>query len=312
MNYRHAYHAGNFADVLKHAVLALVIEHLKLKPAPFRVIDTHAGRGLYRLDDEVALKTSEWRDGIGRLIGREAPPVPSPVAALLSPYLAAVRRLNPEAGLTWYPGSPLLALGLMRRDDCLIANELHPEDGRALKASLAHDVRAKALGLDAWQALKSLLPPKERRGVVLVDPPFEAAGELERLGTGLGEAVQRFATGTYLLWFPVKEAATVTRMAQALPHAGDGKLLLVELRVRALDTALKLAGTGLAILNPPHTLKGQLDVLLPFLVERLAQGVGAGARVVTADDLVRGGHTGPGGAGETGVRRRAHTKRRDA
>ncbi|MFM9938459.1 MAG: 23S rRNA (adenine(2030)-N(6))-methyltransferase RlmJ [Hyphomicrobiaceae bacterium] len=305
MNYRHAYHAGNFADVLKHAVLALVIEHLKRKPAPFRVIDTHAGRGLYRLDDEAALKTGEWRTGIGRLLGPDARPMPDQIAQLLSPYLAQVRLVNPNGGLTLYPGSPLLALGLMRGQDYLVANELHGDDGRALKAALAHDLRAKVLNLDAWVALKSLLPPKERRGVVLVDPPFEATGELERLAEGLTEAVQRFATGCYLLWFPVKEASTLTRLVAALPRADADKLLLVELRVQALETSLKLAGSGLAILNPPHPLKGQLDALLPFLVDRLAQGSGAGARVVAANNLVGAGR------GEPVAARASRSKRRD-
>lgn len=282
MNYRHAYHAGNFADVLKHAVLALVIEHMKRKPAPFRVIDTHAGSGIYSLDDEAAQKTGEWREGIGRLWGAEAAAVPMTIAALLAPYLAEIGRLNPDGRLVRYPGSPLLALELMRAADQLVANELHPEDGRSLKAALAHDRRAKVLGIDAWYALKSLLPPKERRGVVLVDPPFEEAGELERLGKGLSEALERFATGTYVLWFPVKEAATLARLTKGLPSAADGKLLLCELRVRALEGAMKLSGTGLAVFNPPYTLAGQLEVLLPFLAERLAQGPGASGRVIHA------------------------------
>lgn len=280
MNYRHAYHAGNFADVLKHAVLALVIEHLKQKPAPFRVIDTHAGAGLYDLEDEAAQKTGEWREGIGRLWGRDAKPLPQDVLPLLAPYLAELARLNPDGILKRYPGSPLLALELMRADDQLVANELHPEDARTLKAVLAHDRRAKVLGIDAWVALKSLLPPKERRAAVLVDPPFEEAGELERLGMGLAEALKRFATGTYVLWFPVKEPATVARLAKALPSAADGKLLLAELRVRSLEGAIKLSGTGLAVFNPPYKLAEQLQTLLPFLAERLAQGPGSLGRVL--------------------------------
>ena len=279
MNYRHAFHAGNFADVLKHAVLALVIEHLKRKPAAFRVIDTHAGRGLYRLDAPEAERTGEWRAGIGRLIGPEADAIPPAIEPLLDPYLGEVRRHNSGGALACYPGSPVLALGLMRPGDALIANELHPEDGRALKTALGHDARAKVLGIDAWQALKAVLPPKERRGVVLVDPPFEETGDLERLATGLAAAQRRFATGTYLLWFPVKDSAVMDRLRRALSSAGADKLIVAELRVSALASAQKLAGSGLAIVNPPFTLADQLDLLLPFLSERLAQGPGAGGTV---------------------------------
>jgi 23S rRNA (adenine2030-N6)-methyltransferase len=279
MNYRHAFHAGNFADVMKHAVLALVIEHLKRKPAAFRVIDTHAGRGFYRLDSPEAQRTGEWHTGIGHLTGPEAPPIPDAIEPLLGPYLGEVRRHNPDGALACYPGSPVLALGLMRPGDALIANELHPEDGRALKSALGHDARAKVLGIDAWQALKAVLPPKERRGVVLVDPPFEETGDLERLATGLAAAQRRFATGTYVLWFPVKDGAVVDRLRRALSPVAADKLIVAELRVSALASAQRLAGSGLAIVNPPFTLADQLDGLLPFLAERLAQGSGAGAMV---------------------------------
>lgn len=275
MNYRHAFHAGNFADVLKHAVLALVIEHLKRKPAAFRFIDTHAGRGHYRLDAPEAERTREWRAGIGRLIGPGATALPQVISPLLAPYLGEVRRHNSGGALVSYPGSPVLALGLMRPGDALIANELHPEDGRVLKAALSHDVRAKVLGIDAWQALKALLPPKERRGLVLVDPPFEDAGDLERLATGLSAAVRRFATGIYILWFPIKDGAVVDRLRRSLSPAVAGNLIVAELRVSALASAEKLAGCGLAIVNPPFMLADQLNLLLPFLAEWLSQGPGA-------------------------------------
>jgi 23S rRNA (adenine2030-N6)-methyltransferase len=161
MNYRHAFHAGNFADVLKHAVLALIISYLKKKEAPFRVIDTHAGCGLYALDSVEAGKTREWGGGIGKLLAPEAPPLPPGVDRLLSPYLDAVRAENTGA-LTLYPGSPLIARRLMRPQDRLIANELHPVDSVRLKQALGRDMRAKVMMLDGWIALKSLLPPKER------------------------------------------------------------------------------------------------------------------------------------------------------
>ena len=173
MNYRHAYHAGNFADVLKHVVLARVLSYMRLKPQPFRVIDTHAGAGRYDLQGAEASKTAEWRDGIGRLL--KAAPAPD-VAELLAPYLEAVAAYNSGVvggELRFYPGSPLIARHLMRRDDVLIANELLGEDVALLKAELARARSTKVLNLDAWTAIRSLLPPRERRGVVLIDPPFE-------------------------------------------------------------------------------------------------------------------------------------------
>jgi 23S rRNA (adenine2030-N6)-methyltransferase len=274
MNYRHAYHAGNFADVLKHAVLALVIEHLKAKPAPFRVIDTHAGRGRYDLGGSEARKTGEWLDGIGRLIGPDAEPLPSDIETLLKPYLEAVGPLGRDQAPV-YPGSPALALALMRDQDRLVANELHPEDRAALQVEIGGDPRAKVLGIDGWQALKALLPPKERRGVILVDPPFEEPGEFERLVQGLEAAVARFATGVYLLWYPVKDTASVGVFRRRLADKSYPKLMCVELAIAGPGERDGLAATGLVILNPPFRLEAQLRVLVPFLVTRLGNGIGA-------------------------------------
>lgn len=278
MNYRHAFHAGNFADVLKHTVLALVIEHLKRKPAPFRVVDTHAGAGLFALDAEEAEKTGEFRSGIARLLAPSAATLPPDAARLLEPYLAAVRALNPGPGLVAYPGSPCLALALMRPVDRLIASELHPADAEALRTAVAGDRRAKVLEIDGWQALRAVLPPKERRGVVLIDPPFEEPGEFERLASGLADGVRRFATGTYIVWFPVKNGAAVGRMT-AMLAAAFPKLLYAELAVRSPDPLGKLAATGLLVLNPPHPLEAQLRTLLPVLSDRLAQGAGSSYRL---------------------------------
>lgn len=267
MNYRHAYHAGNFADVLKHVVLALVIEHLKKKPAPFRVIDTHAGAGLYDLAGPEAGKTGEWREGIGRLT---AAPLSVDAETLLAPYIAAVRGENAVGALTRYPGSPRIARFLMRPGDRLVANELHPEEHARLDKLFARDPATRVLGLDAWVALKSLLPPKERRGVVLVDSPFEAPNEHERLVSGLLDVTRRFATGTYLLWYPVKEPAAARSFHRALAALHLPKLLQVDLTVRAAAAHNVLIGTGLIVLNPPHTLCGQLATLLPALSGVLA------------------------------------------
>ncbi len=279
MNYRHSYHAGNFADVLKHATLALVIEHLKRKPAPFRVIDTHAGAGLYELDKGPAEKTGEWRQGIGRLLGREAGPLPDSVEELLAPYLAAVAAENIPGELNLYPGSPRLTRTLLRPQDRLIANELHPEDGQLLKELFGRDSQTKVLQLDGWMALKSLLPPKERRGVILIDPPFEEPGELERLKKGLLEAAERFPTGVYLLWYPIKDAKLIAAFHESLAGLGLPKLLAAELMIRPPHVVTRLNGAGLVVLNPPFQLDETLARLLPFLAERLGQEPGAGCRV---------------------------------
>jgi 23S rRNA (adenine2030-N6)-methyltransferase len=272
MNYRHAYHAGNFADVLKHLLLALVIEHLKLKPAPFRVIDTHAGVGRYDLAGREAGKTGEWLGGIARIL---AEPLPPAVAGLMAPYLEAVAAENAAGGLAHYPGSPLIARRLMRPGDVLVVNELHPEDHAGLAALFARDPQVKVLNLDGWTALKSLLPPKERRGVVLVDPPFEEAGELDRLVTGLKDAQRRFATGTVLLWYPIKSLKVVDRFYAALQTLALDKVLTVELFIRPPDDPDRLNGCGLVVFNPPFTLADRLKLILPELAARMAVEPGA-------------------------------------
>lgn len=265
MNYRHAYHAGNFADVLKHLVLARVITHLKKKPAPFRVIDTHAGTGLYDLTGPEALKTGEWKDGIGRLLD---PPLPADVAEICQPYLDAVFAANPAGDLKTYPGSPMIARHLLRAGDVLAVNELHPEDHATLARLFARDRQVKVLNIDGWAALKALLPPKERRGVVLVDPPFEEAGELQRLVTGLQDALNRFATGTVILWYPIKARRPVEAFHRAVQDLHLSKMLTVELFIQTNDETV-LNGTGLVVLNPPFTLAAELERVLPELTRRL-------------------------------------------
>lgn len=269
MNYRHAYHAGNFADVLKHATLSLVIEHLKKKTAPFRVIDTHAGIGVYDLASAASQKTGEWRQGIGRIYGHEVPPS---IAALLAPYLSTVAAVNTGQALTRYPGSPAIAQHLLRRDDVLIANELHPEDFVKLQTELKGSRNCKALKLDAWSALKSLLPPKERRGIVLIDPPFEEPGEFDRMLKGLTEAHRRFSTGTILLWYPIKDSAAVASFRQRIAATGIAKILNAELIIQPQAGEGVLRGAGLIILNPTYRLDTALETLLVFLANRLPKG----------------------------------------
>jgi 23S rRNA (adenine2030-N6)-methyltransferase len=279
VNYRHAYHAGNFADVLKHAVLTRVIEYLKRKETPFRVVDTHAGCGRYALDSTEAAKTGEWRGGIGRLLGADAGPLPEQPARLLAPYLDAVRAENAPGALGFYPGSPLLARRLMRAQDTLVANELHPQDRELLEAAIGRERNVKLMGLDGWVALKALLPPRERRGIVLIDPPFEAEGEFERLTEGLAQGLRRFRGGIYLLWYPIKDPAPVLRWHKALAAVGGPELLLVELMIRGGSAPDRLNGCGLVVANPPFALREELAAILPELTRRLAEGSGAHHRL---------------------------------
>lgn len=268
MNYRHIYHAGNFADVLKHAVLARIIVYLQKKEAPFRMLDTHAGIGLYDLSGTEAQKTGEWQDGIGRLVDAELPPA---VAAILAPYLDAVRALNPEGGLTRYPGSPKLARMLFRPQDRLSAIELHPDDCASLSRLFEGDFQVRVTELDGWLALGAHLPPKEKRGLVLVDPPFELEGEYDRLVDGLARAYRRFANGIYCLWYPMKKGAPVAAFHERLKALEIPKMLCTELTVMSDRETTGLNGSGLVIVNPPFTLKEELHAILPVLKDRLAR-----------------------------------------
>ncbi|MBP1874494.1 23S rRNA (adenine2030-N6)-methyltransferase [Ensifer adhaerens] len=275
MNYRHIYHAGNFADVLKHAVLARLVTYLQQKEKAFRVLDTHAGIGLYDLSSEEAQKTGEWRDGIGRLLEGD---LPAPIAAILEPYLATVRELNPGSELTRYPGSPKLVRMLFRPQDRLSAMELHPDDYETLHRLFDGDFQSRVTELDGWLALGAHLPPKEKRGLILVDPPFEIEGEYERLADGLAKGYRRFAGGTFCLWYPLKKNAPIKAFHEALKALEIPKMLCAELSVRSDRDTTGLSGSGLIIVNPPFTLKGELDVLLPFLKTRLGQDRFASSR----------------------------------
>lgn len=268
MNYRHIYHAGNFADVLKHAVLARLVTYMQQKEKAFRVLDTHAGIGVYDLSSEEAQKTGEWRDGIGRLLEGD---LPAPVAAILEPYLATVRELNSGSELTRYPGSPKLVRMLFRPQDRLSAMELHPDDYETLHRLFDGDFQSRVTELDGWLALGAHLPPKEKRGLILVDPPFEIEGEYERLTEGLAKGYRRFAGGTFCLWYPLKKNAPIKAFHEALKALQIPKMLCAELSVRSDRETTGLSGSGLIIVNPPFTLKGELDLLLPFLKTRLGQ-----------------------------------------
>ncbi|MET3583292.1 23S rRNA (adenine2030-N6)-methyltransferase [Mesorhizobium robiniae] len=262
MNYRHAYHAGNFADVVKHVVLCRLVEYLKQKDKAFRVIDTHAGIGRYDLSSTEAQKTGEWQGGIGRLVDAE---ISTPAAALLAPYLEAVRSLNPEGGVKKYPGSPLIARHLMRKQDRLSAIELHRQDAARLRALFQGDFQTRVIELDGWLALGAHLPPKEKRGLVLVDPPFEEEGEFARLVDGLQKAHKRWPGGIYALWYPVKDRKAVAAFRKALVQSGIPKLLDIGFEIRPPSPEPSLDGSGMVVVNPPFTLEGELRTLLPAL-----------------------------------------------
>jgi 23S rRNA (adenine2030-N6)-methyltransferase len=269
MNYSHSYHAGNFADVMKHAVLCRVLVHLREKPAPFRVIDTHAGAGRYDLAGLEAGKTLEWRDGIARLAEAMLEPE---ARALLAPYLDAVNTLNPDGTLTSYPGSPSLAQTLLRRQDRLIACELEPKAFAALDHSLRRDSRARAVAIDGWTALTAYVPPNERRGLVLIDPPFEKPGEFSRIATGLEAAHRKWPTGGFLVWYPIKDAAEVSTFIRRLSLLPIAKMLRMELILPTAGTDTGLRGSGLIAINPPWTLHDELKMLLPTLARTLSRG----------------------------------------
>ncbi len=275
MNYRHAFHAGNFADVLKHAVLVRILVHLTAKPAAFRVIDTHAGAGLYDLGGAEAARSPEWRDGIAKVV---AAVLPAPVQALLAPYLDAVATLNHDGGLTVYPGSPALARGLLRAQDRLVACELEPTAAAALARCLAGDRRSKALAIDGWTALKAYVPPPERRGVVLIDPPYEQPDEIARVVPALEAAHRKWASGIYLLWYPIKTRAPADVLARRLARSGIAKILRVELDLAPARE--HLAACGLIVVNPPWTLEAELRILVPALAAIWsARDAGASYRV---------------------------------
>ncbi len=268
MNYRHAYHAGNFADVVKHAALSRLVEYLKLKDKAFRVIDTHAGAGLYNLSSGEAQKTGEWLDGIGRLLEAKLSPE---AQALLAPYLEAVKTVNPDGGMKKYPGSPLIVRHLMRQQDRLSAIELHPQDFRSLKARFAGDFQVRTIELDGWLALGAHLPPKEKRGLVLVDPPFEQEGEFDRLVDGLSRAHRRWPGGIYALWYPIKDRAAVASFRRELQETAIPRILDVAFEFRAPSQDERLDGSGLIVVNPPFVFESEMQILLPELKKALAE-----------------------------------------
>jgi 23S rRNA (adenine2030-N6)-methyltransferase len=272
VNYRHAYHAGNFADVLKHVALVAALDYLGRKDAPYFYLDTHAGRGLYPLTAGETQRAGEYRDGIARLL--DAPSPPAAVAA----YLDLVRGLGVEDGrLVAYPGSPRLAAACLRPDDRGALCELEPREAAALRAELKRDDRFAVHDRDGYEALVALVPPREKRGLVLIDPPYEEPDEFDRLLAALAGALQRWPAGVYAVWYPIKHGDAARRFVARMAGTGVRRQLVAELCVRPEDSPVGLNGAGMLFVNPPWQLDERLGEALPWLHGQLATASG-GAR----------------------------------
>ena len=263
MNYRHAFHAGNHADVFKHAALVLVLERLLEKPQPFTVLDTHAGIGLYDLTSEPAQRSPEYLEGVARITGREL--------AAAGAYARLIQAMNPD-GLTAYPGSPEIVRRFLRPDDRLIACELHPEDAAELKARYRADRRIAVHHRDGYEAIGALLPPTPRRGLVLIDPPFERTDETRRLTRALERGLTRWPTGVFMAWHPIKDPQVTSALRAVV--AAFPKVLHAQLMPYAEDEA-SLPGGALIICNPPWKLDAQLSALCEALSGVLGNGRGS-------------------------------------
>ena len=272
MNYRHEFHAGNFADVLKHVFLVRILLYLRRKEKPFRYIDTHAGAGLYDLNGPDATRSGEAREGILRLLENTThDAVQSGAWDLLEPYLAAVRKAGaPQI----YPGSPLIAKSLLRPQDKAIYCEMLPKAAQSLRRIVARDDRVKTIEIDGYTGLKAFTPPPERRGLVLIDPPFERRDEYERIFDALNAALKKWPDGIFMIWQPVKEPDVVESFCRAVAGAAR-KSLRIDLQVETPGPNRPLARTGLIVVNPPYVLEQEARILLPALTQILARGPGA-------------------------------------
>ncbi len=269
MNYRHAFHAGNHGDVLKHSILSRVLTYLVAKDKPLALLDTHAGIGIYDLESPEAFKTGEWRDGIAKLLDAR---LSTEAATLLNPYMSIVRTLNPEGKLQRYPGSPEIARALLRPMDRIILNELHPQDCATLTQRYQPGKRIRVTGVDANQSAKAELPFKEKRGLVLVDPAFEVTDESERVVRLVTDSRQRMANVCMLIWYPVTTQKFADDFCKAVAACQAPGMLRMELRVRDAKPAEGLAGSGLIAINPPWSLPDEANVILPALARILGQG----------------------------------------
>ena len=268
MNYRHEFHAGNFADVVKHVVLVRILLYLQRKPTPYRVIDTHAGSGRYDFAG-AASRTGEWREGVGRL---DPARMDQAARALIEPYLAIVGEA--ARGRAAYPGSPALAMALCRPFDRMIFCELHADALAALRTVAGRDKRAKVIALDGYTGLNAFIPPVERRGVVLIDPPFEAPDEFDHLTSAMLAAHRKWREGILVAWLPIKDRHGVERLSAALAAADMPDMLRIEFAVGQPQADGPLVACALIIVNAPYVLEAELACLLPVLAGQLGQGGG--------------------------------------
>lgn len=267
LSYRHSFHAGNFADVLKHLVEVAILEYLKKKPKPFCYHDSHAAVGLYRLDSETAQKTGEYESGIAKLLGHE------PVSPILRSYLDIIARLNPDGILTYYPGSPVIARELLRAEDSIQATELHPADFPLLQQQFAGRRHTRIEKMDAYAGFRAMLPPLHKRGLVLIDPPYELKTEYQDLLKGVQQAYQRFPQATYAIWYPVIERTSIEAVMQAFVDTGIRNQLRIEMSVAPDTEGFGMTGSGMLVINPPYTLAADMRALLAEISPLLsAQG----------------------------------------
>jgi len=268
-SYRHAFHAGNHADVLKHAVLVHILDHFNLKDSPYWVMDTHAGAGIYDLTSEWATQNGEFIDGLDRLLG------PAEKPALITRYLEEVQRFNPDGVANYYPGSPWLALSAMRDKDRLRLFEMHPSEIEVLKHNLSQQDRqamrqTAVYETDGFTGLKALLPPPTRRGIVLIDPSYENKHDYRQVMQTLDEGLKRFSTGCYAVWYPLVQRREATELARQLERL-KVQWTHATLTVRAPDkSGFGLHGSGMFVVNPPYTLYERLQQALPWLAKTLA------------------------------------------
>lgn len=270
MNYRHSYHAGSFTDVFKHIVLIGLLDALAKKEKPFCYIDTHAGAGYYDLFSEAAQKGKEYQNGIAKIVPEKNQP------KLIQKYLSVIRKFNDafsgsssSTAYRFYPGSPLVAQARLRPQDRMVTCELHPEEYRALKTAFLDDDHVAVHHMDGYLALKAFLPPKERRGLILIDPPYEKSDEFTRIVQSLSQALKRFETGSYAVWYPIKNPQLIQNFHHTLKTL-QKTILIVELSVYPDDVISQLNGSGLAILNPPWQFHDLMEETLPWLTRALS------------------------------------------
>jgi len=273
LSYRHLFHAGNFADVFKHALLARLLIALGGKGKPYCYLDTHAGTGRYDLAHEWAWKTREFENGIGKLWDRKDIP------AVLAPYLDAVRSENPKGRLRFYPGSPLIALKLRRPGDRIVLVELNRTDCAELEAVVGREHHVAVHLMDGYQALKAFLPPPERRGLVLLDSSFDRSGEFARIARALKDAHQRWATGMFAVWYPLMAPPAMRSFDRDVERTGIGKVLRLELLVRKRDADTAIPGCGMLVVNPPWKFEAEARPLLDWLWRALAPDGAGGVKV---------------------------------